>query len=92
MSSPPSSPCCHQETVVSILFVGALSPASRSSHSLVAVRFIALLRIGRNSYQFFVVILVQRVIFIFAYIDVVIVVVVITTSCGIIVVVSVVDY
>jgi hypothetical protein len=59
---------------------------------LVAVGFVALLRIG-CSYQFVVVFLVRRVIFIFAYIDVdvVIIVVVVTTPCGIIVVV-IIDY
>jgi hypothetical protein len=53
---------------------------------LVAVGFVALLRIG-CSYQFVVVFLVRRVIFIFAYIDVdvVIIVVVVTTPCGVIV-------
>ena len=63
---------------------------------MVAVRFVAILRIG-CSYQFVVIILDRRVIFIFAYINVVVivfvvVVVVITTPCGVIVVVSVVDY
>ncbi len=56
---------------------------------MVAVGFVALLRIG-CSYQFFVVFLVRQVIFIFAYIDVDVVVVV-TTPCGVIVVV-IVDY
>ncbi len=92
MSSPPSLPCCHQQTVVDVLFAGALPSASRSLHSLVAVGFIALLRIGRSC-QFFVVILLQRVIFIFAYIDVVVVVfVVVVVAVVVIVFVGVIDY
>ena len=58
---------------------------------MVAVGFVALLRVGR-SYQFVAVFLVRRVIFIFAYINVdIVVVVVVTTPCGVIVVV-IVDY
>ena len=59
---------------------------------MVAVGFVALLRVGR-SYQFVAVFLVRRVIFIFAYInvDIVVVVVVVTTPYGVIVVV-IVDY
>ena len=87
LSSSPSSPCCHQQTVVGVLFTGALSSALRSSHSLIAVRFVAFLRIG-CSCQLVVVV----VVFILFDVVVVIVVVVVTTPRGVIVIVSVVDY
>ncbi len=86
LSSSPSSPCCHQQTVVGVLFTGALSSALRSSHSLIAVRFVAFLRIGCSCQ------LVVVVVFILFDVVVVIVVVVVTTPRGVIVIVSVVDY
>ena len=88
----PSSPCCHQQTVVGILFSDALSSASQSLHSLIAVRFVAFLRIGRSCWLV-VVVLVRRVVVIFVSINVlVVVVIVVTTPCGVVIVASVVDY
>ncbi len=88
--SPPSSPCCHQQTVVSVLFTGALSSALQSSHSLITVRFVAFQSISRSC-RLVVLVLVLQVVLVFIFINV-IVIVVITTPRGVIVIVSVVDY
>ena len=76
--------------IVGILLNGALSPASQSSHSLIAVRFAAVQCIGCS---FRLVVLFGQVVVVFFSINVLVVlIVIVSTPCGgVVVVASVVD-